>query len=314
MTSDQKGIILVIVGMLLFSVQDALIKNLSSHASLIQIFVCRGLIGIVILSLFLKLTNRTFSIKSNNPKIAIARAMLFPFAFLCFYLAIAAMPIAEASALFFVSPFFMTILSKIILKNKVGIHRILAIIVGFIGIIFIIKPELNNFDWVMILPIMCALAYSLSMILTIYTKDSDTAYQQTSHVYLGSIVVGTVVYLSFGNYYQDYASNISIGYLLRAWNFSDLTILYKILIISIIGTIGILCLINAYRIGLPSVVSPFEYSMIINALIIGYFIFNEKPDKYSIFGMTLIITSGIYIFFRERPRKNKIVTNNSLRK
>ena len=314
MTNDQKGIILVVIGMLFFSVQDALIKNLSSNASLIQIFVCRGIIGIVILSIFLKLTNRKFSIKSKNPAIAIARGLLFPFAFLCFYLAIAAMPIAEASALFFVSPFFMTILSKIILKNKVGVHRVIAILVGFFGIILIIKPEFDNFNWVMILPIVCAFAYSLSMILTIYTKDSDTTYQQTSHVYLGSIAVGTIIYILFGDYYEIYENNPSISYLLREWNFTDLAILFKILIISFIGTIGILCLINAYRIGLPSIVSPFEYTMIINALIIGYFIFNEQPDYYSIAGMTLIIASGIYIFFRERPLKNKIVTENSLRK
>ena len=314
MTSDQKGIVLVVIGMVLFSVQDALIKNLSTHASLIQIFVCRGVIGMVILSIFLRLTNRKLSIKSNNPKIAITRGLLFPFAFLCFYLAIAAMPIAEASALFFVSPFFMTILSKIILKNKVGIHRLVAIMVGFVGIIFIIKPEFANFNWVMILPIVCAFAYSLSMILTIYTKDSDTTYQQTSHVYLGSIAVGTIVYLVFGNFNEHYSDNPSLSYLLRAWDFTDFTILFKILVISFIGTIGILCLINAYRIGLPSVVSPFEYTMIINALIIGYFIFDEQPDYYSIIGMTLIILSGIYIFFRERPRKTKIVTENSLRK
>ena len=314
MTSDQKGIVLVVIGMVLFSVQDALIKNLSTHASLIQIFVCRGVIGMVILSIFLRLTNRKLSIKSNNSKIAITRGLLFPFAFLCFYLAIAAMPIAEASALFFVSPFFMTILSKIILKNKVGIHRFVAIMVGFVGIIFIIKREFANFNWVMILPIVCAFAYSLSMILTIYTKDSDTTYQQTSHVYLGSIAVGTIVYLVFGNFNEHYSDNPSLSYLLRAWDFTDFTILFKILVISIIGTIGILCLINAYRIGLPSVVSPFEYTMIINALIIGYFIFHEQPDYYSIIGMTLIILSGIYIFFRERPRKTKIVTENSLRK
>ena len=314
MTSNQKGIILVVIGMLLFSVQDALIKNLSPHASLMQIIVCRGIIGVVILSIFLKLTNRKFSVKSNHPKIAIARGLLFPFSFLCFYLAIAAMPIAEASALFFVSPFFMTILSKVILKNKVGIHRLFAIMVGFLGIIFIIKPTFANFNWVMILPIVCAFTYSLSMILTIYTKDADTTYQQTSHVYLGSIAVGTIIYLLFGEYYVNYENNPSISYLLREWDFTDLTVLFKILIISFIGTIGILCLINAYRIGLPSVVSPFEYTMIINALIIGYFIFHEQPDYYSIIGMTLIIVSGIYIFFRERPRKTKIVTENSLRK
>lgn len=77
---------------------------------------------------------------------------------------------------------------------------------------------------------------------------------------------------------------------------------------------GILCLINADRLGLPSIVSTFKYTMFINALIIGYFIFNEQPDYYSFAGITLIIVSGIYIFLSERPQQNKIVTENSLRK
>ena len=208
----------------------------------------------------------------------------------------------------------MTILSRLILKNKVGIHRLFAIIVGFIGILLIIKPEFNNFNWIMILPIFCAFCYSLSMILTVLTKESDSAYQQTTHVYIGSIAVGLAVYFFFGHYHDEYANNPSINYLLREWDFSNETILSKMLIISIFGTFGILCLMNAYRIGEPSVISPFEYTMIINALVIGYFIFGEKLDYYSFVGIILITLSGFYIFIRERSRKNQIVTETSLRK
>ena len=314
MSADQKGIFLIVFGMLVFSVQDALIKDLSKTASLLQIFVIRGFIGLIFLSIFLKLSKRRFSIKSKHPLIAAIRGLLFPISFLSFYLALASIPIAEASALFFVSPLFMTILSRLILKNKVGIHRLFAIIVGFIGILLIIKPEFNNFNWIMILPIFCAFCYSLSMILTVLTKESDSAYQQTTHVYIGSIAVGLAVYFFFGHYHDEYANNPSINYLLREWDFSNETIVSKMLIISIFGTFGILCLMNAYRIGEPSVISPFEYTMIINALVIGYFIFGEKLDYYSFVGIILITLSGFYIFIRERSRKNQIVTETSLRK
>ena len=314
MSADQKGIFLIVFGMLVFSVQDALIKDLSNIASLLQIFVIRGFIGLIFLSIFLKLSKRRFSIKSKHPLIAVIRGLLFPISFLSFYLALASIPIAEASALFFVSPLFMTILSRFILKNKVGIHRLFAIIVGFIGILLIIKPEFNNFNWIMILPIFCAFCYSLSMILTVLTKETDSAYQQTTHIYIGSIAVGLAVYFFFGHYHDEYANNPSINYLLREWDFSNETIVSKMLIISIFGTFGILCLMNAYRIGEPSVISPFEYTMIINALVIGYFIFGEKLDYYSFVGIILITLSGFYIFIRERSKKNQIVTETSLRK
>ncbi len=314
MSPDQKGIFLIVFGMLVFSIQDALIKDLSNTASLLQIFVIRGFIGLIFLSIFLKLSKLPISVKSKHPLIAVIRGLLFPISFLSFYLAIASMPIAEASALFFVSPLFMTILSRFILKNKVGIHRIFAIAVGFVGILLIIKPEFNNFNWIMILPIFCAFCYSLSMILTILTKEADSAYEQTTHVYIGSILVGLAVYFFFGHYHDESANNPNINYLLREWDFSNGTIASKMLIISIFGTSGILCLMNAYRIGEPSVISPFEYTMIINALVIGYFIFGEKLDYYSFFGIILITLSGFYIFIRERPRKNQIVTETSLRK
>ena len=119
MSNDQKGILLIILGMMLFGVQDLTIKSMVNTGSLLQIITLRGLIGSVILAVFLKSTGRSFSVWSHYPLLAITRGILFPFGFLCFYLALAKMPIAEASALFFVSPIFMTILSRIILKNKI---------------------------------------------------------------------------------------------------------------------------------------------------------------------------------------------------
>ena len=314
MSSDHKGIMLIVFGMLIFSFQDALIKGLSTEASLLQIFVLRGILGILFLSVFLKITKRPISFRSKQPLIEITRSLMFPISFLCFYLAVAAMPIAEASALFFVSPIFMTILSKIILKNKVGIHRIGAIIIGFVGILLIIKPEFNNFNWVMILPIITAFCYSLSMILTILTKESDSVFEQTSHVYIGSILVGMTVYLIFGRYGNHYNNNPSLSYLLREWDFDNIILISKILMISIFGTVGIFCLINAYRISIASIIAPFEYTIIIYALIIGYLLFDEILDYTSLIGITLIVLSGLYILIREKPRKTQIVTKTSLRK
>ena len=314
MSSDHKGIMLIVFGMLIFSFQDALIKGLSTEASLLQIFVLRGVLGILFLSVFLKFTKRPISFRSKQPLIAITRSLMFPISFLCFYLAVAAMPIAEASALFFVSPIFMTILSKVILKNKVGIHRIGAIIIGFVGILLIIKPEFNNFNWVMILPIITAFCYSLSMILTILTKESDSVFEQTSHVYIGSILVGMTVYLIFGRYGNHYNNNPSLSYLLREWDFDNIILISKILMISIFGTVGIFCLINAYRISVASIIAPFEYTIIIYALVIGYLLFDEILDYTSLIGITLIVLSGLYILIREKPRKTQIVTKTSLRK
>ena len=84
--------------------------------------------------------------------------------------------------------------------------------------------------------------------------------------------------------------------------------------ISFLGTVGIFCIINAYRISVASIIAPFEYTIIIYALIIGYLLFDEILDYTSLIGITLIVLSGLYILIREKPRKTQIVTKTSLRK
>ena len=95
------------------------------------------------------------------------------------------------------------------------------------------------------------------------------------------------------------------------WVFTDLKIIYKLIIIAVVGTAGIFCLVSAYRIGSPSANAPFEYILLIYALISGYIIFNEIPDIYSLIGMALIIMSGIYVFIRESFNKRLIATIKS---
>ena len=115
---------------------------------------------------------------STYPKIAITRGLLFFFGFMLFYISISKINLAEATSLFFVSPFFMTIFSKLILKNYIGLNRIFSLLVGFSGTLLIIKPEFNNVNIYMLLPILCAFTYALSMTLAKKTSDKDNLFQQ----------------------------------------------------------------------------------------------------------------------------------------
>ena len=133
MTDDQRGIACLVFGMFLFSVQDIFIKAMADQASLIQIITLRGVIGGIVLLSYLRLTGRSMNIGSAYPVLSVIRAVLFFTGYLGFYVALAAMPLAEATSIFFVSPFFITILSWLVLKIPVGLYRLGAIIIGFIG-------------------------------------------------------------------------------------------------------------------------------------------------------------------------------------
>lgn len=314
MSDDQRGILFIVVGMVLFSLQDVLIKMMAENASLVQIVVVRGLIGGSLLLLFLRITGRSTYVGSAYPLLSMIRAVLFFTGFLSFYFALASMPIAEATSLFFVSPFFITVLSRLVLKNPVGWYRYGAIAVGFVGMLLIIKPSPGNFNWVALLPIFCAFTYSISMMIARITRDHDSAFQQTFHMYVGSVVLGTSTMVILHFVEPPFGDAASVAYLLRPWVFNDGFVLVSMAIISVVGTCGILTLISGYRVGSPSVIAPFEYSMLVMAIISGMVIFGEFPDRWSLLGMTLIVGSGIFIFMREGIQKTpKVATKTLLR-
>ena len=309
MESERLGILLILLGMSLFSIQDIFIKLIIHDASILQILVFRALLGIVFLTGYLILSKGKLTYTSNYPIIAIIRGTLFFSGFIFFYISLTKISLAEANALFFTNPIIVTFLSVFILKIPIGIHRILAIIICCIGTLLIIKPSIYNFNWYILLPIFTAFSYALSMVLSKITSDKDNSFQQSFHIYLGGVILGSLLSIVLTNQYAFSADLLNI--LSKKWIFTDLNIIYKFLIIAVFGTAGIFCLVTAYRIGSPSANAPFEYVLLIYALISGYIIFNEIPDIYSLIGMALIIMSGIYVFIRESFNKRLIATIKS---
>jgi drug/metabolite transporter (DMT)-like permease len=104
-----------------------------------------------------------------------------------------------------------------------------------------------------------------------------------------------------------------LAFLLRPWVILDISILLALGAIALIGSAGMLLLTSAYRMAEPSAIAPFEYVLLVLAIVNGYWLFAETPDYYSLMGMVLITSSGIYIFFREGVRKKPIAVKTSLR-
>ena len=313
MNDDRLGIVFILIGMSLFSVQDILVRSLSDVGSLIQIMTVRGIFGGVILIGFLKFTGRIVSIKSAYPKLAVIRVCLFFFGFLCFYFALSEMELAEVTSLFFFSPIFVTLISKFYLKNEIGIHRLGAVLAGFVGVLLIVKPSPEKFEYIAVLPLISALTYAVSMMIAKHTRDRDTVWQQMMHMYWGSFVLGAIASLVTMLSGSEIGHSKSLAYLVRPWVISDISVLITLGLISVIGSAGMLLLTSAYRMANPSAIAPFEYVLLVLAIINGYWLFAETPDWYSITGMILITLSGTYIFFREGIRKAPVAVKTSLR-
>ena len=311
--NNPKGIIFILLAMLAFSVQDSIMKYIYNFVSLYEIYLIRTLVSFVIILLFLKIAKKPVVFKTQYPLSTFIRVILFFFGFSSFYVSLTIMPLATANSLFFCSPFLITILARFILKEKVGVQRWLAIIIGFVGVYVILDPDFSNFNYLSLLPILCAFCYASSMIIIKKTSDKDNVYAQMFQFYIAAITISLIFYFFIGNGQYNTTSNPAHQFIFREW-FSNLEFsMPYMIIIGFTAAGAFLSLFTAYRIASPAVVSPFEYSILLWVSLSGWFIFEEIPTIRTFIGMVLIMCGGIYIFIRENIKDQHIVTEKPLR-
>ena len=311
--NNPKGIIFILLAMLVFSVQDSIMKYIFSFVSLYEVYLIRTLVSLVVILLFLKLTKKPIIFKTQYPLLTFCRVILFFFGFSFFYVSLTVLPLATATALFFVTPFLITIFAKFFLKEQIGPRRWLAVIIGFIGVYIILNPEFSNFDYMSLTPILCAFCYSLSMIIIKITSEKDNVYTQTFTFYIGAIIISTIFYFIISDGKYDTVDHPASQFIFREW-FTDLENSILLMIVTgFTASLAFVLTFSAYRVASPAVVSPFEYSILIWSSLSGWFFFNEIPDIKTIIGMLLIVFGGIYIFVREKVQDQSIVTEKPLR-
>ena len=311
--NNPKGIILILIGMLIFAVQDSIMKYIYISVSLYEVYIIRTLVSFFIILAFLKLLKKPIIFKTHYPFLTLCRIILFFFGFSSFYVSLTIMPLATATALFFVSPFLITIFAKFILKEEIGPRRWLAVLVGFIGVFIILNPNFDNFDYLSLTPILCALCYALSMIIIKKTSEKDDVYSQMFQFYIGAIIISLVFYFFIGDGRYDTIDNPAAQFIFREW-FTNLkfSLIYMI-VLGFTAAAAFMLVFSAYRVASPAVVSPFEYSILIWSTLSGWFFFNEIPTTNIFIGMILIVFGGIYIFIREKAQDQSIATEKPLR-
>ena len=311
--NNPRGIVLILLAMMIFSVQDSIMKYIYNFVSLYEVYLVRTLVSLIIILLFLKLTKRPIVFKTQYPLLTSCRVILFFFGFSSFYISLTIMPLATATALFFVTPFLITIFAHFFLKEEIGPRRWSAVIIGFIGVYIILNPDFSNFDYLSLTPILCAFCYSLSMIIIKKTSDKDNVYTQTFTFYLGAIIISSIFYFIIGDGQYNTTDHPASQFIFKEW-FVDLEVSLLLMIATgVTASVAFLLLFTAYSIASPAVVSPFEYSILLWSSLSGWIFFDEIPSLKTIVGIFIIVTSGIYIFMREKAQDQSIVTEKPLR-
>tara|TARA_Y100000992_G_scaffold164656_1_gene110534 strand:- start:4000 stop:4950 length:951 start_codon:yes stop_codon:yes gene_type:complete len=311
--NNPKGIIFILLAMMVFSVQDGIMKHIYSFVSLYEVYLIRTIVSFLLILIFLKYKKKPIVFKSKYPFLTSCRVILFFFGFSSFYISLTVLPLGTATALFFVSPFLITIFAHFFLKEKIGPRRWSAVVVGFIGVYITLNPDFSNFNYLSLLPILCAFCYSSSMIIIKKTSDKDNVYTQTFTFYIGAIFFSLIFYFIIGDGQYNTVSHPASQFIFREWFVNFKSNILWMAATGVTATLAFLLLFTAYSIASPSVISPFEYSILLWSPLIGWLYFQEIPNLNTIIGILIIVSSGIYIFMREKAQDQSIVTEKPLR-
>ena len=290
-----KGIFLLCAGAMIFTVQDVIIKWISGDYPVTQILATRSLVAFAPLFILLHLDGGLRGINGRRLGRLLVRAGLLFASYTTYYLAIAAIPLAEAVSLFYTAPLFIVALSGPMLHERVGPTRWLAVVVGFIGAVVMCRPGADVIDPAALLSLFSAALYALAQVMA---RDLGTTYR-ASVMALAQNSVNLSAALAIGFFAGDGAyagaTHPSLAFLLRAWAIPTTVDLLLMAATGVIAAVAIWCLTQAYRIAEANVIAPFEYSSIIWVVLLAYVTWGEVPEPFTILGGLLIVAAGIYV-------------------
>jgi drug/metabolite transporter (DMT)-like permease len=277
-----RGIALMCLAMMCFVTMNTVIKSLRGELPVAELIWGRYLFHALLIMLLFPRRIPTL-LDSANKGLQVLRSLMVLLATALMFTSIGLMPIADVVAITFVAPLLITVLSVVILREVVGLRRWAAVIVGFVGVIVILRPGGDLFAPVALLPLGVALTYACYQILTRVVSRSAGPINTLFY----SALVGVVAMSAIVPF--DWVSPTPLQWA-------------QLAVAGLLGGIGHYAIIRAYERAEVSVVAPFAYTELVWATGLGFFVFGDLPDLWTFLGAGIIAISGIYIVHRERVR------------
>jgi drug/metabolite transporter (DMT)-like permease len=300
LNATRRGILALILGIAVFSVQDVILKLLSGTYPLYQAMVIRSLTAVPLLLLIVRMLDGSLApIASPNWGWMLARGLLGFVAYTAYYLGLAALPMADTVALFFTAPLFISLAAALIFHERIGPVTWLALAAGFAGMLMILNPTAGLFDPAAVLPVVGALGYALQQLAARRLGRTETAAAMTFWSNLTFLVCGLGLATVFGGGALEGAGHPSLAFLTRGWQPLPMRDLLFFMACGAIAAIGLSLLTYAYRIAPSSTVAPFEYSFIIWGVLWGWLIWSELPGPAAWGGIVLLVAAGFLVMRAE---------------
>ncbi|MGH6917733.1 MAG: DMT family transporter [Geminicoccaceae bacterium] len=297
------GIVCIVAAMMMLSLQDSVVKLLGATYALHQIVLIRSLIATCVTLIVLAATARLDLLRTRRWPLHLIRGLLLLVTNSAFFLALVAMPIAEAVAMFFVAPLFITLLSALLLGEPVGPRRLFAVLIGFAGVVVMVRPGSGLFGYVALLPVGAAATYAVMQIMTRRLGTTDSATAMAFSVQIVFIAAGIAMGLAVGDGRFAGSDDPSLDFLLRPWRMPTAEDVPLFGLVGLLIAAASVLLYQAYRVTEAATIAPLEYIALPFAAFWGFLFWGDVPDAVALLGMGLIVGSGVFIILRtERAR------------
>jgi drug/metabolite transporter (DMT)-like permease len=283
-----KGIALILASTVFLGASDVTAKYLSATLPSIEIAWIRFLVFALIMSPAMLPGTPLYGLKSSRPGLQLLRGAAPLGSSLFFISGLRFLPIAEASATGFVAPLFVTALSIIFLGEKVGMRRWIATAVGLVGVLIILRPGTGAFHPAAFFPLVSALAWACTLIMTRMMSGSDRAITTMTYSSIAGLCILSAM--------------VPFVWVAPTWH----DILFDLLI-GVASTAGQWIVVLAFRYADASVLAPFSYTQLLWVSILGFLVFGEVPDIWTVTGAAFIVASGLYTAHRERIRRSQLL-------
>ncbi len=278
--SNGGAIATMCIGISCLVINDAIAKWLTAHYAPLQIVFMRNLLALPMIAIIVLSINGRAALQTRHFRTHALRGLFMVAGAYCFFVGLKFLPLAEATSLIFAAPIFITALSVPLLGDKVGWRRWTAVIVGFAGVLIIVRPGAAAFHPASLFVVSAALSYALVMISARWIGQHESAWTMMFYVVLFPMLFSGLV-VPF------------------QWETPQASHLPHFAGIALFGTLGMTLISQAFRLAPAAVVAPFDYTALIWASLLGWLIWDDVPGLLVYAGAAVIIASGVYIVLRE---------------
>jgi drug/metabolite transporter (DMT)-like permease len=300
------GVGFLVLGQLIFSLQDISVKWIGGNYPILEIVIFRSFVAMPFTLLFFRLEGQQGLPRTKRHRLEYVRGLFFFLSYTTHFMGLAALPLADIASIRFSAPLMITLLSVAFLAERVKPLHWLALLVGFMGVLLIVRPGSANFNIGSLFILLSTLFYALAAIITrqLRTTDSSaTMAYYSSLVYLVASFIFVPLSLFIGEIPNAHPS---IAFLFRAWSTPSLLDLIVMSGLGLVWAGGMYFMARAYSSTPASVVAPFEYASLPINVMWGFVLWSQLPTLTTWLGALLTLLSGLYILYQgrqERPAK-----------